>query len=292
MRAQEFITENSGKYKFLRPGELRGSYTDSQLRALGFRQSQSGSWYIALDKWNELVRTKQISESESLVEKRKRNKRKSKTRRIAYGGWIYGYPAASGESGEGGGDGGVAEEKNNDTAISLSRLGKFHKGLDPLAEFVPERATARYALHPEKWESTFFSLTNKDPRKLKYFGPKKIEILPGTLVGDMAIANRFYRAETPEEKQKYAEEYRQSLKAYPVDVSQYRMPELLIPQQGLSENFADGRNPQDKGDSRRYNVPTKGKISTLRKIAKQGGRRGQLAHWMANMRSGKQKAKK
>jgi hypothetical protein len=57
----------------------------------------------------------------------------------------------------------------------------------------------------------------------------------------------------------------------------------------IDENFANGRNPQDKGDSKRYNVPTKGKISTLRKIAKQGGRRGQLAHWMANMRSGKNK---
>lgn len=58
---------------------------------------------------------------------------------------------------------------------------------------------------------------------------------------------------------------------------------------GMEENFADGRNPQDKGDSKRHNVPTKGKISTLRKIAKQGGRKGQLAHWMANMRSGRRK---
>jgi len=55
------------------------------------------------------------------------------------------------------------------------------------------------------------------------------------------------------------------------------------------ENFADGRHPEDKGDSKRYHVPTKGKISTLRKIAHQGGRKGQLAHWMANMRSGKNK---
>jgi hypothetical protein len=55
------------------------------------------------------------------------------------------------------------------------------------------------------------------------------------------------------------------------------------------ENFADGRNPQDKGDSKRYNVPTKGSVSSLRKIAKQGGRKGQLAHWMANMKSGKKK---
>jgi hypothetical protein len=56
-----------------------------------------------------------------------------------------------------------------------------------------------------------------------------------------------------------------------------------------NENFADGKNPQDKGDSKRYNVPTKGSVSSLRKIAKQGGRRGQLAHWMANMKSGHKK---
>ena len=54
----------------------------------------------------------------------------------------------------------------------------------------------------------------------------------------------------------------------------------------VHENFADGKHPEDKGDSKRYNVPTKGSVSSLRKIAKQGGRRGQLAHWMANMKSG------
>ena len=55
----------------------------------------------------------------------------------------------------------------------------------------------------------------------------------------------------------------------------------------LKENFADGRHPEDKGDSKRYGVPTHASVSTLRKVAKQGGRKGQLAHWMANMKSGK-----
>ena len=59
--------------------------------------------------------------------------------------------------------------------------------------------------------------------------------------------------------------------------------------QQVSENFHDGRNPQDKGDSKRYGVPTKASVSTLRKVAKQGGRKGQLAHWMANMKAGKKK---
>ena len=60
----------------------------------------------------------------------------------------------------------------------------------------------------------------------------------------------------------------------------------------VAENFHDGKNPQDKGDSKRHGVPTKASISTLRKVAKQGGRKGQLAHWMANMKSGRAKAKK
>jgi GNAT superfamily N-acetyltransferase len=64
------------------------------------------------------------------------------------------------------------------------------------------------------------------------------------------------------------------------------------PEQNVWENFHDGRNPQDKGDSKRHGVPTKASISTLRKVAKQGGRKGQLAHWMANMKSGRAKAKK
>ena len=59
----------------------------------------------------------------------------------------------------------------------------------------------------------------------------------------------------------------------------------------IKENFADGRNPQDKGDSKRLGVPTKASITTLRKVAKQGGRKGQLAHWMANMKAGRKKSK-
>ena len=57
----------------------------------------------------------------------------------------------------------------------------------------------------------------------------------------------------------------------------------------FDENFADGKNPQDKGDSARHGIPKKASISSLRKIAKQGGRKGQLAHWQANMRSGREK---
>jgi GNAT superfamily N-acetyltransferase len=59
----------------------------------------------------------------------------------------------------------------------------------------------------------------------------------------------------------------------------------------VDENFADGRNPQDKGDAKRHGINTKASVSSLRKTAKQGGRKGQLAHWLANMKSGRAKKK-
>jgi hypothetical protein len=62
--------------------------------------------------------------------------------------------------------------------------------------------------------------------------------------------------------------------------------------ESLDENFADGRNPQDKGDSKRHGINTKASVSSLRKTAKQGGRKGQLAHWLANMKAGRAKARK
>jgi hypothetical protein len=77
-------------------------------------------------------------------------------------------------------------------------------------------------------------------------------------------------------------------KATPADLE---LRKKNMKEQGVAENFADGKNPQDKGDSKRHGVPTKASVSTLRKVAKQGGRKGQLAHWMANMKSGRAKKK-
>lgn len=67
------------------------------------------------------------------------------------------------------------------------------------------------------------------------------------------------------------------------------MKNLKIREQDVEENFADGRNPQDKGDSKRHGIDTKASVSSLRNTAKEGGRKGQLAHWLANMKSGKDK---
>jgi hypothetical protein len=120
----------------------------------------------------------------------------------------------------------ITEQK----AIHLSGLSRFFKKGDPLVDHIPERGTHTFALHPDKWQSTFYSLTNKDLEKLKYYKPKEIDIVPGTLVGDMYYANKFYRASDDSEKQKFLELYKDSLKPVDsVDIKSYRMPELLIP---------------------------------------------------------------
>lgn len=79
----------------------------------------------------------------------------------------------------------------------------------------------------------------------------------------------------------------------PVDPKQPRgmKRQKTDPTYNVGENFADGRNPQDKGDSKRHGINTKASVSSLRKTAKQGGRKGQLAHWLANMKAGRAKKK-
>jgi hypothetical protein len=113
-------------------------------------------------------------------------------------------------------------------AVHLGGIGRkqFEASGDPLAQHVPERATHTFALHPKNWENTFYSLTNKDNKKIKYYGPSVVPITPGTLVGDMYHANRFYRGDNDA-----ANDYKQSLSPLTneTDLGAYKMPELLIP---------------------------------------------------------------
>jgi hypothetical protein len=82
--------------------------------------------------------------------------------------------------------------------------------------------------------------------------------------------------------------YKASLQPYPVDVSEYRMPELLIPQQSMAENFADGKKPGRKGLAKRMGVDCSKSETALRKIAKNStGEKQRMAHWCANMKGSK-----
>ena len=71
------------------------------------------------------------------------------------------------------------------------------------------------------------------------------------------------------------------------------MIESLPGDQHMAENFADGKNPGRKGLSKRVGVNTKASVSSLRKTAKNSsGEKQRMAHWLANMKAGRAKAKR
>ena len=58
----------------------------------------------------------------------------------------------------------------------------------------------------------------------------------------------------------------------------------------ISENFHDGKKPGRKGLAKRSGVNCKASVSTLRNVAKNSlGEKQRMAHWCANMKSGRQK---
>jgi GNAT superfamily N-acetyltransferase len=62
------------------------------------------------------------------------------------------------------------------------------------------------------------------------------------------------------------------------------------PEQNVWENFADGKKPGRKGLSKRVGVNCKQSVSKLRSIAKNSsGEKQRIAHWCANMKSGRKK---
>lgn len=87
------------------------------------------------------------------------------------------------------------------------------------------------------------------------------------------------------------------IKAIPVNkwlhlIRQATPQDLELQKKYMKENFADGRNPQDKGDSRRHGIPKGATIAQLKKIRGSktaSPRKKQLAHWQINMRQGRKK---
>jgi pyrimidine deaminase RibD-like protein len=62
------------------------------------------------------------------------------------------------------------------------------------------------------------------------------------------------------------------------------------PTYNVAENFADGKKPGRKGLAKRSGVNCKASVSSLRKTAKNSsGEKARMAHWCANMKSGKKK---
>ena len=76
-------------------------------------------------------------------------------------------------------------------------------------------------------------------------------------------------------------------KATPADL---KLRKKYMKEQGVTENFADGKNPGRKGLSRRVGIPKKATLGQLEKIAGSStGERRRMAQWQLNMRRGKKK---
>jgi hypothetical protein len=128
--------------------------------------------------------------------------------------------------------------------VHLAKLGKFHNGDDELVDYVPQR-NGSYALHPDKWESTFYSLTNKDLKKVNLYRPTFIDPPAGTVVADMAIANQFYRTNDEEEKIDLARRYEKSIVPFGSNISHIKMPEVIM-KAAVSEG-ATKKHPKEPG---------------------------------------------
>jgi hypothetical protein len=76
-------------------------------------------------------------------------------------------------------------------------------------------------------------------------------------------------------------------------VQKYKInPSAVVygPSKKVDENFADGKKPGRKGLAKRVGVNCKQPVSKLRSIAKNSsGEKQRMAHWCANMKSGKKK---
>lgn len=63
-------------------------------------------------------------------------------------------------------------------------------------------------------------------------------------------------------------------------------------QEILEENYTDGKKPGRKGLAKRKGVNCKKSVTELRRVAKNSsGEKQRMAHWCANMKSGRKKKK-
>jgi hypothetical protein len=130
---------------------------------------------------------------------------------------------------------------------------------------------------------TFGEITKSD----LWQNPKVIpHLLKYIYQGIPYIEERIKKFVVPSEQQRYLSTIDKIKTLYREVVAQYSG------QQGVVENFADGRNPQDKGDSARHGIRKGISIAQLKKIRSSktaSPRKKQLAHWQINMRQGRKK---
>lgn len=92
-------------------------------------------------------------------------------------------------------------------------------------------------------------------------------------------------------EEKWSKKYKSSINcSNPKGFSQRAHCQSRKKNEEIEENFADGKKPGRKGLAKRSGVNCKASVSTLRNVAKNSsGEKQRMAHWCANMKSGKSK---
>lgn len=228
------------------------------------------AWHVSLE--GEASEYHRTNEDQALEERRKKKRR---ARHAAYGpGPFGGYGYYTGYSGDGGGDGGGVEEDQHPN----------ERPQGPETQPTMPAGTVRVDVSDVyDWYKLGQHISD-----LKGLGKHDFGKGPPSTILSFG---------SEEEEHEYIKALQKTgLTTTDIDPLDPKQPKSMKrqktdPTYNVGENFADGKNPQDKGDSKRHGVPTKASVSTLRNVAKQGGRKGQLAHWMANMKAGKAKKK-
>jgi pyrimidine deaminase RibD-like protein/GNAT superfamily N-acetyltransferase len=306
--------------KFLKPGELSGSYTPQQMQAMGFKQSVNGSWYIPMNMWQRLVSGGQIREGAPAVNNvvvpppatsnpltgrapagpdqithAYRNMSPAELQHAIETGHFQANPNPGRTPGW------SPDKKFWSSGDEQGHFGRDWKNADDNVRVrVPiDRVPANTAVdasHAQVLDKTTGKWTAVMPRSSS--AATRLSRLGG---GDDVNTFGFG---SPAIDQQYIEDLKKEIAKNPGDpynknfqdeidrIQKNMATTQLMREQDVEENFADGRHPEDRGDSKRHHVPTKSSVSNLRKFAKShSGRAAQLAHWMANMKSGRAKKK-
>jgi hypothetical protein len=218
-----------------------------------------------------------VSIPSQLKEKRKR-KKKSKPR--GYGGfygYYYGGTNTSTENGGGGGDGGGGESMNEGlgrTALVGVLAAALSMVVSP-AQAEPSdaaKALGIYRTINRYKDYNSAALEGEANQELMNIlrsiqgHPNQSKLLP--IIKKMITSDENGTAPTRDED----------------------LPPMTLPGDEVQENFADGKKPGRKGLAKRSGVDCKQSVTALRKVAKNSsGERQRMAHWCANMKSGRNK---
>jgi GNAT superfamily N-acetyltransferase len=294
------VSESVPRLHFVRPGELRGSYSNQQLRDMGFKRAQNGSWYISQALWDQLVQSGQLREdldenfadaSIGITEYRDRMYQYIKSIVPSWPDyivkdWLYANFAR-----------GPTQTAN----WSFHTIGKD----------IPKMLADMGLAVNTKWQlipNMKFTMDMWEPKTLKRLkaraGGNSSSSDPEVHIPAKDAERHATQAALAKQQggirkepviliktaQGYelVEGWHRTIQHFARYPQGYTGPAYVAMAQTVAENFADGKKPGRKGLSKRMGVPTKASVSKLRKIARSSsGEKQRMAHWLANMKAGR-----